>query len=475
MRQVLKSYVNKINLKNKSYLDFVAYILCLAFITAGILVSLNRYWQYEVFYIDFGQYDQSIWAISRFQPPMLDHWVLGFIPIFADHLTPSVFLLSPLYWLTSDSTIILIAQAIAVGLSGLVLYSIGNIVLKDRFISIAIVSCYYMFVGLQSAVITEFHELTVMTVFFMLTFWAFVKKKKFLYFFFIFIMLGFKEVTFLTGIFLGITMFTIDRRWKKEAIIAIILSILWGVIALKIIIPYFSPGTYLYAEGIPDTISGKLTALFDHPLKRHTLFYSFFSFGFLPIFSPAFWLLIIQDYASRFMPEGMGTRIGLGLHYNAQSAVILSLASIFALRSAQKLRQFSKFLPLVGVILIINAIILYRFILHGPFALAYNPAFYKHTKDFEFLDKIVKMVPPNATVSTHNNLASRFTHQRVWLLKDNYEIHKPEYIVIDNRQGQNPNNFTGTGSLDQILKAVLNDPNYQAIYRTKEQYVFNRK
>lgn len=471
MKAIFKQLIKN---KNK-FFDIFSYIICSIFIAFGILVSLNRFWQYEAFYIDFGQYDQAIWQVSRFQMPMLDHWILGYIPVFGDHFTPSVFLLSPLYWFTSQSEMILVVQAIAVGLSGLVLYSIGNTVLKDRFISIAIVISYYLFVGLQNAVITEFHEITVMILFFMLTFWAFVKKRKLLYFIFLIIMLGFKEVTFLTGVGLGIAVFMLDRKWTKEAIATVILSILWGVIALKIIIPYFSPGEYLYAEGISDSISGKFTALFDHPLKRHTLFYSFFSFGFLPIFSPAFWLLIIQDYASRFMREGMGTRIDLGLHYNAQSAVILSLASIFALRSVQKIRQFSKFLPLVGVILIINAIVLYSFILHGPFALAYNPVFYKHTNDFIFLNKMVEMVPKSATVATHNNLASRFTHQRVWLLKTNYEIHKPEYILIDNRQGQSPNNFTGTGPLDVILGTVIKDPNYQVVYHTEEQYVFERE
>ena len=173
--------------KKINYIDIAAYILFFCFTVAGIIVSLNRFWQYEVFYIDFGQYDQAIWAISRFQPPMLDHWILGFINIFADHFTPSIFLLAPLYWFTSESIVILIVQAIAVGLSGLVLYSIGNIVLKDKLISIAVISCYYLFVGLQNAVITEFHEITVMTLFLMLTFWAFVKKKRFLYFVFLII------------------------------------------------------------------------------------------------------------------------------------------------------------------------------------------------------------------------------------------------------------------------------------------------
>ena len=456
-------------------LDLISYTLCILFTIVGILVSLNRFWQYEAFYIDFGEYDQAIWAISRFQPPMLDHWILGFISIFADHLTPSVFLLSPLYWFTSNSEVILIAQAIIVGLSGLVLYSIGKTIIKDKFISAAVLFCYYMFVGLQNAVITEFHEITVMTLFFILTFWAFVKKKRFLYFVFLIIMLGFKEITFLIGVCLGIAIFIIDRKWKKEAIVTIILSILWGVIAIKIIIPYFSPGTYLYAEGIPDAISDKLTALFDHPLKRHTLFYSFLSFGFLPIFAPQFWALMVQDYLSRFLTQNFSTRWDLGLHYNAISAVILALATIYAIKFLIKYPFVKKYRYIVVCLLIGNALFLNRFVLHGPFNLVYNKAFYDHTKQFTFLDIMVKMVPPNATVSTHNNLASRFTHQRVWLLKDNYEIHKPEYIVIDNRQGQNPNNFTGTGDLDQILKKVLDDPNYQAIYRTKEQYVFNRK
>ena len=461
--------------KKINYIDIATYILFFCFTVAGIIVSLNRFWQYEVFYIDFGQYDQAIWAISRFQPPMLDHWILGFINIFADHFTPSIFLLSPIYWFTSESIVILIVQAITVGLSGLVLYSIGNIVLKDKLISIAVISCYYLFVGLQNAVITEFHEITVMTLFLMLTFWAFVKKKRFLYFVFLIIMLGFKEITFLIGVCLGIAIFIIDRKWKKEAIVTIILSILWGVIAIKIIIPYFSPGTYLYAEGIPDAISDKLTALFDHPLKRHTLFYSFLSFGFLPIFAPQFWALMVQDYLSRFLTQNFSTRWDLGLHYNAISAVILALATIYAIKFLIKYPFVKKYRYIVVCLLIGNALFLNRFVLHGPFNLVYNKAFYDHTKQFTFLDIMVKMVPPNATVSTHNNLASRFTHQRVWLLKDNYEIHKPEYILIDNRQGQNPNDFTGTGDLDQILKKVLDDPNYQAIYRTKEQYVFNRK
>lgn len=473
-------YWNYLRMKNKRsrgdwILSSIVIALFFVFTIVGITISLHRYWQYEVFYIDFGQYDQSIWEISRFKMPMLDHWILGFVPIFADHFTPSVFLLSPLYWFTLKSEIILIAQAVLVGLSGLVLYSIGNAVLRNKFISLSVLTSYYLFVGLQNAVITEFHEITIMTFFLMSTFWAFVKNRKILYYVLLFVTLGFKETTFLVGICLGISIFLIDKKWKREAILTVIISIIWGILALKVIIPYFSSMKYLYSGNISNISFGWIFSLFDSPLKVHTLIYSFLSFGFLPLFSPQFWPLILQDYITRFIPQNFITRWDLGLHYNALSSVFLAISSIYSFKFIFKYSIVKKYKYIIAVLIIFNALILNRFILHGPFNLFFNKTFYEHTAQFEFLNKIVKMVPARATVATHNNLASRFTHQRVWLLRDTYEMHKPEYIVIDNRSGQSPNNFVITGSLDEILIKILRDTKYGVIYSSKEQYVFKRK
>ena len=115
--------------------DILAVFSIVAFIVIGILVSLHRYWQYEVFYYDFGIFDQAIWNVSQFRPPIIDHLVVGGKWIFADHFSPSIFLLAPLYWLTNRSEIILIVQAAAVGLSGFFLYRIGLLVLKEKFLS----------------------------------------------------------------------------------------------------------------------------------------------------------------------------------------------------------------------------------------------------------------------------------------------------------------------------------------------------
>lgn len=455
--------------------DILAFLFFLFFSLAGILVSVNRYFQYDVYYYDFGIFDSAIWQVSRFKPPIIEHLVVGGKLIFADHFSPSIFLLFPLYWLTDRPEVILIAQALIVGISGLVLYQIGKNILKNKFLSLSILACYYLFIGLQNAVITDFHEATIMTLPLMLIFWSIVKNNIKLFFISLLITLGFKESTFLLGIGVGIAVLFLKKEWRKISLLTILISVLWGILAIKFIIPFFSDGSYSYSPSFPQGFLGKLTMLFDHQDKRRTLFYSFSNFGFLPVLSPVFWPLILQDFLTRFVPDGYPTRWGLGLHYSAQTSVILAVSSIYSLCFLQKIKFIQKMRPILAILLIINALFLYRFILKGPFGLSYNPDFYKHSKDFTFLDNMIKMIPKEATVMAQNNLAAKFTHQKVWLLRKNYYYYNPDYILIDIRAGQNPNNFFGTKEHLKILASIKRNPDYSIIYQTKEQLVFKRK
>ena len=474
MRQVLKIYFDRIKLKNKTYIDFIAYALCLVFIAAGILVSLNRYWQYEVFYYDFGIFDQAIWRASQLQPPIIDHLVVGGKWIFADHFSPSIFLLSPFYWIFQRSEMLLIAQAIIVGLSGIFLYKIGKKVIGNHFLSFSILVCYFLFVGLQNAIISDFHEITISTLVLMLLFWAIIAKKKKWYFVFLLLTLGFKESIFIAGVGIGLLIIFIRREWYRIGFATILISLVWGFLSIKIIIPYFSDGFYQYLAFFSLEPKEMAAQLFGHQIKRMTIFYSFLSFGFLPLLSPPFWFLIFQDFFTRFAGDAQ-TRWGLGLHYSSQIAVIFSISSMFTLKFLNKFKTISKYNNYLGILLIFNALILYRFVLHGPLALAYNYDFYKHTGDFNFLDQIIAKIPKDSSVMTQNNLAVRFTHQKVWLLRDDYQNYNADYIVVDTREGQNPNNFFGIKDFPGVIKELRMDKYYLLVYKTNEQFVFKRK
>lgn len=460
-------------IKKNYYLDVIAMVICALFSLAAILVSFNRFWQYDVFYYDFGIFDSAIWNVSRFRAPVIDHLVVGGKLIFADHFSPSLFLLSPFYWIIDRSEMLLFIQAVSVGLSGFVLYSIGCTVLKNKLQALSILVCYFLFVGLQNAILFDFHEVTVMSLPLMLTFWAIVNKKLPLYIIFFLITLGFKESTFFLGVGIAIVVFFLRKEWRKIAVASAVLSLMWGLFSIKVVIPYFSGGGYQYSPDLRDGSFGLLTGFFNYPIKRETLFYSFLSFSFLSIFSPMFWLVLLQDFALRFLPYAPA-RWGLGVHYSIQTAQLLAISSIYGMKNIKKINFFSSHSVLFCVCIVANAIFLYRFILHGPLALAYNPAFYQNTKNFVFLDNLIKRVPKDVSVMTQNNLASHLTHQKVFLLRNGYQDFKPDYIIMDVRSGQNANDFFGTVEVNQTLKRLIDDSRYTVVYNTKDQYIFKK-
>src|SRR5690606_312203 len=104
--------------KNASFLDYFAIFFFVIFALFGSLVSLHRFWQYDIYYYDFGIFDQALWKVAQFKAPIIEHLVVGGKWIFADHFNPSLFVLSPLYWFTDRSEIMLVAQAVCVALSG---------------------------------------------------------------------------------------------------------------------------------------------------------------------------------------------------------------------------------------------------------------------------------------------------------------------------------------------------------------------
>lgn len=457
-------------LTEKSYI--LAWIIFIVFTTASIIVSLNRFWQYEVFYYDFGIFDRAIWLVSQFKPPIIDHLVTGNKLIFADHFSPSIFIFSPLFWITDRPEILLVAQSLVVGISGLFIYKIGRIVTKNSLFSLSISISYYLFIGLQNAVISDFHEITVATVFAVLCFYFFLKNKKIWTLLFFIITLGFKESNFLFAAGLAVAFFFLNKSWRKFSIFLFILSLAWGITAIKLVIPYFSGGTYGYEVAFSLDKNNLLNDLLGNEAKRQTVFYSLFSFGFLPVLSPFFWPLIVQDFLVRFLSG----RVSLGLHYSALLSVIMAISSSYGFLLLNKIKFIKKYTVVLSLLIIFNAIFLYRFVLRGPLALSYNISFYSHTKDFNFLNDLISKVPPSSSVMAQNNLASHLTHQKdIWVLKDDYESYKPEYIVLDMRKGQNINDFFPTSSPSIILQNLLHDKNYLTIYNNGNQYVFRKK
>lgn len=430
-------------------------------------MSVVRYWQYDVWYYDFGIFSRALYNTSRFKPPIIDHFIVPGKIIFADHFNPSLFVLTPLYWITSKQEVLLVAQALCVALSGYVLYKIGLVLLKSEIISFAMLLTYFLFVGLQNAVITEFHELTVMTLFLMATYYFYISKKKSLFLLFFFMTLGFKESLFLLGIGIGIFIFFECREWRNMGVFLILFSLFYGYVTTQFIIPHFSGRPYYYLPGTID-----LRNLFQPTIKIKTLILSFGSFLLLPLGTLSLFPLYAFHFISRFLSDG-STRWDLGLHYSAEIAPTLALGALLTL-SRLKTTISKQAALIISVISVLVSLILFRFVLHGPFLLVLNKVFFFHTRTFEYLDKLVNTIPENESVAAQNNLAVRFVKQPSYILRDEYWIIPANYIVLDMRDGQNPNNFLGMKDEKKVLDNLLKDKRYTLFFHKGNSYIFKK-
>lgn len=463
-----------------SKLHYLTLSFILIYTIAALTVSLFRYWQSQVFYFDFGIFDTAIWKVSRFELPIIDHVIFGpeKIIIFATHFSPSIFLFSPLYWFTDRSEILLIAQTLSVSVAAIFAYLIAKKITKNNLVVLSLIVAFLGYFGLQNALISEFHDATVVVLPLTVLFWAIVNSKWKIYFLMLIIILGFKESFAGFGVALGIYVILKDKKNYKQAISTILISLIWGIVALKFIIPYFSGGMVnLYLTSHPPKDLFGLAQNFLFPdSKWQTIVYSFLTFGFLPLFDLAILPAIFENFFERFILSDEGSRWDLGLHYNAPLSPLLFMGALatFSFLERKFGNKLTNFLAL-GVILIV--IYLHYFVLHGPLGLFYNPAFYTQTQGVEYLNNFAKYFPKTGIIMTQNDIGARLSHQDVRIIRLDYKSVNPDYVILNLTPGQNPNSFY-PWSLEQVTELknkLLEDQNYKVTKYADELYLFSKE
>src|SRR5690606_30455452 len=122
----------------------------------------------------------------------------------------------------------------------------------------------------------------------------------------------------------------------------------------------------------------------------------------LPLFYLPLLPAILINFLERFV-SNEGSRWTLGMHYNAPLTVLLFISTTYIISSIEKSKKYIA--NILAIIMIINTILLHRFILRGPLALVYNPVFYEQNDRVEYVDNLVRQIPSTGSVMTTNDLA----------------------------------------------------------------------
>ncbi len=345
-------------------------LVCLLLIILfAIFFSTLAVQQHRVFQtngLDLGNVDQALWYTA--QGHFL-HFTL-MTPIqsrLALHVEPILLLFVPLYWLNlGGPEMLLIVQATVVSIGAWPLYHIADHKLNAtqhaprntrtahrpppishavHFLPLVFPLSYLLLPTLESAVLFDFHAVTLAPTFLLFAFWALVQKKDVHFIIFSLLAMACKEDLSLVVAMLGLYAGLARWRWRLAGL-TIGLSLAWFALALLVIQPRFAPGgniqldRYAWLGDTPlamvQTMFTQPGLVFDHVWSQANLpgYLSmlFFPTAFLALLSPLTLLPMLPTLAVNLLSANPFTWRLEDFHYGAPLAPFLFISAIYGIR-----------------------------------------------------------------------------------------------------------------------------------------------
>ena len=124
-------------------------------------MSIGKHNSYHSSLIDLGIFDQVIWntAHGRWFWDTLDPYVQLHHLFLAQHFSPGLAVLAPLYWVAPNVDTLLVAQTLALALGAVPTYLLARRRLADERIAVLLAIAYLAFPSLAYANLFDFHEI----------------------------------------------------------------------------------------------------------------------------------------------------------------------------------------------------------------------------------------------------------------------------------------------------------------------------
>jgi uncharacterized membrane protein len=387
------------------------WILMAGFTLAYIMVSFLRHDHFESLGFDLGIFDQEVWLLSQGKPPFVTILQPPMI-VWGNHFTPALILLGPIFWFINDVKALLLTQIIIVVSGAWPLYQLAKKHLRNVSFSLCLAFSYLAFVGLQNALLFDFHAITLVAGGLAWAFWLLDQKYYLPFWVLTIILLHLKEDVSLIVISLAGYVFLLYQNLRLATGL-FILSIFWFFLTTKFYIPSFFGGSFSHEAHLPSTLSGWWWIISSPPEKLRTLFFSFSPFGFLPLLSLPSLVMTGFHFFIHFLDPAFPSRWGLALHYRAPVTPMLAIGAIWGMKWLQRytpLRYKSLFLTLTGGALMMGTLI-NQALLHLPLNGLAKPALYHQPAWLADTRFILSKVPPKVPLATQNNLIPHLSHR----------------------------------------------------------------
>jgi len=314
----------------RRFFAFIPYVICLLFFIAYSTLSIVRHQHYQSFGYDLGINDQVVWLYSQFKSPVTTIAPFPDKPKLVEHVELVYILLAPFYWIWSTRRMLLLVRNAWFCLSGIAVYLLARKKGLKNVVSIPLLISYLTFYGVQNAIWFDVHSVSFATAFLMWFLYFLETRKNVLSVVFFFLAITAKEnIALLTG--LSSVFFFMHHRSKLLGVF-ITVSVVYLLFIFYVYFPYIVHMKYLYADSAGIFSHTNPLLLVDTVEKRQVWWYSFLSYGFLPLLSPVALLPFLGDIATYFVfGSNLPGAQGLSMHYRITLTPFLTLATIYTI------------------------------------------------------------------------------------------------------------------------------------------------
>lgn len=212
---------------------------------------------------DFGLYDQGIWLLSRGQSPFVT--LMG-RNLFGDHSSFILLFVVPLYWISSSTSVLFVAQSIALGCGAIPLYAYARRALNSDAMGFALAGAYLLHPAVGLTNVENFHPDSFLGVLIGVVLWSALERRWNWYWVAVVLSLMVKEDVAL--IILPIGLWVAMRRDLRKGLATILLSLATMLLMFFVVMRAYTGIAFRNSWRIPfGGFSGLFRVAFRQPLE----------------------------------------------------------------------------------------------------------------------------------------------------------------------------------------------------------------
>jgi uncharacterized membrane protein len=453
-----------------------------AWIAGFAALSILRQLAFATGRFDLGNMVQAVWSTAHGQPLRITDLAGDQISRLAAHVDPILIVFAPLWWLWPSPDLLLVVQALAVGLGALPVFWLARKHLASAHAGAAFAFVYLLYPATGWLTLNEFHPIALATPLLLFAFW-FLDEDRLLPFALCALTAATckEEIPFVIAGF-GIWYAIARRRWRIGTAI-VVAGIAWAAIATTTVIPHYNHGQssdfYTRYSEVGGSPGGILKTAVLHPGRivssvftnrdLHYLLQLTWPLAFLCLLSPLLLVAALPELAINAL-SSVPTQTSIHFHYTAGLISPLIVAAVLGAGRLGRARIVA--VAALLVVLVAN----YRL---GPLPLwrdvpggqRFGTTLGNVTAHDRTAARALRLIPSHAVVSATNSLGAHLSARRRILSFPFLE--DATWIAADETQPGYADRFAPLLTAEQ-LAALRRNHEWKLVFEQDGVLVFHR-